>query len=713
MAEYILDVLSQTSKLDWAFPFQRTGAFPIDRSAMFSSLADAQNYALGVAEGEEAKDARKLGGTSYVGQIISVYEAAVEANEEEGIVAVPASVNAYIITPARGLMKLAATTASGDIGADVADLQGKVNTLISQVEGLQTAVGSKAEKQYVDEELAKKALQADLEEEVNRAKAAEEANAANIEKKADAEQVGKDIAAAIAPLAKQEDVYKKTETYTKTEVETYVQGQIGSAGHLKREIVEALPAVGEANVDTIYMVKKSGGLLDNDHYEEYMVINGAWEMIGDTYVDLSTYATKTYVDGEIDKVEEALSNKADQSALDETNEALATKAEKQYVDDELANKADKTYVDTELGKKANSEQVAQDITAAIAPLATKEYVDDELAKKATKDEHDVLAGVVEGKADKATTLAGYGITDAYTKKDVDDALLLKASQQDHNELVDTVNGKADKATTLEGYGITDAYTKSEVYTKTEADSLLNAKANVEDVYVKDDVYTKQEVNDLLDDKADAATTYSKTEVDNALADAIAPLAVKETVEGQLALKANAADVYSKTETDGLVGAKANSTDVYTKSETDKAIADAVKSATGGESASDVLIALNNYKKAVNAEVWGSEDIADDAFTSTPSRIDALEAVGAQANVIESITIEGEAIAPENKAVALPLALATKAGLVRSAAVTEGKTADNSVSVNDNGYMFVNSVNVNKLVQTTGEYLILNGGGATV
>ena len=83
MAEYILDVMSQTSKLDWAFPFQRTGAFPIDRSAIFSSLTDAQNYALGVNEGEEAKDERKLGGTSYVGQIISVYEPAVEANEEQ------------------------------------------------------------------------------------------------------------------------------------------------------------------------------------------------------------------------------------------------------------------------------------------------------------------------------------------------------------------------------------------------------------------------------------------------------------------------------------------------------------------------------------------------------------------------------------------------------------------------------------------------------
>lgn len=50
------------------------------------------------------------------------------------------------------------------------------------------------------------------------------------------------------------------------------------------------------------------------------------------------------------------------------------------------------------------------------------------------------------KADKAATLAGYGITDAYTKQEADTLL----------------NGKADKATTLAGYGIADAYTKTEV-----------------------------------------------------------------------------------------------------------------------------------------------------------------------------------------------------------------------------------------------------------
>ena len=72
---------------------------------------------------------------------------------------------------------------------------------------------------------------------------------------------------------------------------------------------------------------------------------------------------------------------------------------------------------------------------------------------------------VNGKADKATTLQGYGITDAYTKAEVNSSL----------------NNKADKATTLNGYGITDAYTKSNVYSKTEADSLLDQKLGTSDV----------------------------------------------------------------------------------------------------------------------------------------------------------------------------------------------------------------------------------------
>ena len=68
MANYIEN---STSKMDWAKPFQRTGKFPLDRSDLFSSYADAVKYAAG---NKEDPDSRGLCGTSYVGQVIAVYE---------------------------------------------------------------------------------------------------------------------------------------------------------------------------------------------------------------------------------------------------------------------------------------------------------------------------------------------------------------------------------------------------------------------------------------------------------------------------------------------------------------------------------------------------------------------------------------------------------------------------------------------------------------
>lgn len=604
MGEYILDVLSQTSKLDWAFPFQRTGSFPIDRSAMFSSLADAQNYALGVAEGEEAKDERKLGGTSYVGQIISVYEAAIEANEENGVEAVPASVNAYIITPTRSLMKLAATTASGDVSADIAALQGQVTTILSDIEALEGLIADKADaeeveeslkaktdKTYVDEELAKKANASALTDGL-----ALKADKTYVDEELAKKANSADMTQALGLKANSADVYNKTEVYTKSEVETYVSGQIGSAGHLKREIVEALPEVAEADTDTIYMLKKIGGLVDQDHYEEYMVINGAWELIGDTYVDLTNYATKNYVDGEIDTVEDAIAQKADQIALNAANENIAKKADTETVNEALDLKADKT-------------QVATDISNAVAPLAIKTEVEDALALKADKSAHEELVQTVSDnkeavdeallskasityvneelakKADKATSLAGYGITDAYTKEEVNAELLLKASQQDHNALVDTVNGKADKADTLAGYGITDAY-------------------------------TSKQVDDLI----------------------------------------------------------------------------AQLSGDNSESAASVLAQLNTYKNENDARVGNVEN-----------RVKALEEADDD-NIIEIVKVAGTALTVTDKAVDIPAATAAVYGVVK---------LSSEVGVNDAGALEVKNLNVNKLTQTSGEWLILNGGTAAV
>ncbi|MDU2116202.1 MAG: hypothetical protein E7E84_07655 [Peptoniphilus lacydonensis] len=69
----------------------------------------------------------------------------------------------------------------------------------------------------------------------------------------------------------------------KTEVE--IQGLINNSTKLKKEVVTSLPATGKE--DIIYLLKNKNDT--NNVYTEYMWIDGKWEIIGDTKVDLSEY----------------------------------------------------------------------------------------------------------------------------------------------------------------------------------------------------------------------------------------------------------------------------------------------------------------------------------------------------------------------------------------------------------------------------------------
>lgn len=58
----------------------------------------------------------------------------------------------------------------------------------------------------------------------------------------------------------------------------YLEWAIAHAGHLKREVVENLPATIDADENTLYMILAPSG----DYYEEYMIINGTWDKVGET-----------------------------------------------------------------------------------------------------------------------------------------------------------------------------------------------------------------------------------------------------------------------------------------------------------------------------------------------------------------------------------------------------------------------------------------------
>lgn len=74
------------------------------------------------------------------------------------------------------------------------------------------------------------------------------------------------------------DAFGTASTYA---TQTYVGQQISAAGHISKSIVESLPAVKDAKDNVIYMIKKAAPDGSN-LYDEYMLISGALEKIGDT-----------------------------------------------------------------------------------------------------------------------------------------------------------------------------------------------------------------------------------------------------------------------------------------------------------------------------------------------------------------------------------------------------------------------------------------------
>lgn len=148
--------------------------------------------------------------------------------------------------------------------------------------------------------------------------------------------------------------YGITDAYTKTQTDSAISTAVANAPHLKRSIVEALPEVGEADANTIYMVGTGEGSQDSV-YEEYMLINGGFEKIGSSEVDLTNYATKDYVDtAESDAVATAGTN-ADSKIAAKVGD-LGDQTVKQYVD--AAKTAAQSYADSLADNYATAEQGA-------------------------------------------------------------------------------------------------------------------------------------------------------------------------------------------------------------------------------------------------------------------------------------------------------------------------------------------------------------------
>ena len=153
--------------------------------------------------------------------------------------------------------------------------------------------------------------------------------------------------------------------YTKGEVDSAIATAVANSEHLKRDIVEALPEVASADVHTIYIVAKTDGE-GNQMYDEYMLVNGAFEKVGDTKVDLAPYAKTEDVNSAINAEKERA--EAAEKALDDkikaNSDLLAT------VDQRIATAKGEAV--TEAGQAADTKDEA-------VLAAAKKYADEKVA----------------------------------------------------------------------------------------------------------------------------------------------------------------------------------------------------------------------------------------------------------------------------------------------------------------------------------------------
>ena len=77
-----------------------------------------------------------------------------------------------------------------------------------------------------------------------------------------------------------------TNAVTGKAVYDFVTAAIAGISGFHAEIVSELPASGQSNI--LYLVAKSTAA-SGDGYDEYLYINGGWERVGSTDIDLSGY----------------------------------------------------------------------------------------------------------------------------------------------------------------------------------------------------------------------------------------------------------------------------------------------------------------------------------------------------------------------------------------------------------------------------------------
>lgn len=235
--------------------------------------------------------------------------------------------------------------------------------------------------------------------------------------------------------------YKKSETYTKDEIQKLLSTKF------QIKVVTKLPT-SDISTSTIYFLKRPLDMTEQsqyktDVYDEYIYVDGTWELIGNTYVDLSNYYTKSETKTAIDSavnVETSNRKQSDnilqnninnvQINVDNVNQNLNSEiVNRQKLDATLQKNIDtvNSKLSTEIIDRTNGDNILSDrcdtydshvanvsnphnVTKAQVGLGNVQNVTTDTA--VTKDsKNNVQSGAVYTQlANKVDKVAGYGLS---------------------------------------------------------------------------------------------------------------------------------------------------------------------------------------------------------------------------------------------------------------------------------------------------------------
>lgn len=451
-------------------------------------------------------------------------------------------------------------------------------------------------------------------------------------------------------------------------------------------------------------------------------------------------ATVSTVNTAVDNLRHTLGGEDGQTDVD-TKDSETIHGAKLYAD-EVGKKA-KAYADglvgdtSAIGKKVAALEGKVDVNSVSGAIATAKSeaittagtnADTKVATAKTAILGEGHTGTVKEAYELAASKATMAQVEAKgyaVKTEVDTAVAdAKKAGTDAQTAVNTLSDKvgtipADKtiiqmiADAQNAATYNDSAVKASIKTNADAIAKLNGADTVEGSVAKTvkDAVTAEQTRAEGKEQANAtAIAGVKSRVDAFLAAAEVGDAAVDTlkeIQTYITTHGSAADQMVK----DIAANKKAVEDEATRAKTaEKANATAISNeatrAKAAEKANADAIAAETTR-AETAEKANADAIAElkkaDYASITSEKIAKWDA--AQPNVIEKIQVNGTEIAVSEKTVNIPLATAARAGLIISS------DAENAISVSNTGIATVNNINVNKLVQTAGDELILDGGNA--